>query len=102
MLGTARELPIENKEGKPSEVIPVEVADEDRIDLVGVYSRSLERDERRCTAVDEEGIAIRFSENARLQATAAAEGVAATKESNSHACHSPPRCGLVSTRSFDF
>jgi hypothetical protein len=45
MFRTTRELPIENDERKSTEVIPVEVADEDRIDLVGVDPRSLECDE---------------------------------------------------------
>jgi hypothetical protein len=99
MIGTTRELPIENEERKPTEVIPVEVADENRSNTVGVDPRSLERDERGRTAVDEAGMPIRLSENARLQATAATERVAAPQESNSHACHRPPHCGLISGRS---
>ncbi len=95
MIGTTRELPIENEERKPPEVIPVEVGDEDCIYLVGVDSRSLERDERRGTAVDEAGVAIRFSQDASLQATAATERVARSQESNSHACHDVPRCSLT-------
>ncbi len=46
MIGTTRELPIENEEWKPTKVIPVEVTDNDRTNIVGIDTRSLERDER--------------------------------------------------------
>ena len=84
---TTGKLPIENEERKSTEMVAVEMADEDCIDLVGVDTRSLERDERRGTEVYDARITIRFREDARLEATAAAEGVAASKESNSDSCH---------------
>ena len=94
-IGATRELPVENQERKPSEMIPVKVADQNRDDLAGIDFRSLERDERRCTAVDEARMPVRFGENAGLQATAAPERVATPQESNSHACHDSPSCGLT-------
>jgi hypothetical protein len=78
MTGTTRELPIEHEERKPTEVVAVEMADEHRIDLVGVDPRSFERDERRRAAVDKARMPIRFSEDARLEAPAATERIGVT------------------------
>jgi hypothetical protein len=45
IIATTRELSIKDEEGKPAEVIPVEVADEDRVDFVGIDPSSLEGNE---------------------------------------------------------
>ncbi len=86
-MGTPRELPVEDEEGEVSEVVSVEVADENRSDARRVDPRSLECDQRGGAEVDQAGVAVGLDEDAGLQVASAAEGITASQESNSHVRH---------------
>src|SRR5216683_237360 len=52
----AVKLPVEDEERNPTEMVAVQVADNDPADPGGVYARTLHRNQRRGTAIDENRI----------------------------------------------
>lgn len=78
------ELGVQDEEGQAAEVIAVEVADEDGLDVVRIDVEAAHRDERRRAAVEQDGAGCGSDEDARLEPPAAAEGVAAAKELHRH------------------
>jgi hypothetical protein len=48
------ELTVEDQIGQPAEVVAVEVRGQDRVDIARVKAEAAQRQERRCSAVEEE------------------------------------------------
>src|SRR5438876_2405231 len=71
-------------------MVAMEVADQDVVDRVGVNPMLLHRHERCRAAIDEPSRAERLHEDARLEAAAATERVAATEKGDGQREHRSP------------
>jgi|SRR5437773_8896686 len=71
-------------------MVAMEVADQDVVDRVGVNPMLLHRHERCRAAIDEPPRAERLHEDARLEAAAASECIAATEKGDGQREHTSP------------
>jgi hypothetical protein len=74
------ELAVEDEEGNASEVVAVEMREEDAADRSGVDARTLHADEGRGATVDQDSAVGALEAEAGLQAPAGAESVARPEE----------------------
>ena len=86
-------LGLQDEERKPSEVIAVEVRQQDNIDVRGLDLEPLHRDERGGAAVDEQALSVRLigaHVDAGLEPPSAAEGVVAPQKPYVHFSYANP------------
>ena len=76
----AHELGIENEKRKAAEVVPVKVGEKNAVNGIGIDVKTAEGNHRRGAAVDEEPAFGVSYEDAALEPTAAAEGIAAAQK----------------------
>ena len=86
-------LGLQDEERKPSEVIAVEMREQDNVDVGGLDLEPLHRDERGGAAVDEQALSVRLvgaHVDAGLKPPSAAEGVAAPQKPYVHFSYANP------------
>src|SRR5262249_52086394 len=78
--GAPAELAVQDEERQPAQVVPMEGAQDDRVDRSGIEPGALRGDQRRGAAVEEERAPGAGEVEAGLEAAAAPEGVARAEE----------------------
>src|SRR5579872_2303526 len=83
-VAPAHMLTIEHEEGQPAEMIAMEMADENGIDIVDEDARLFQGDERARAEIDEKPPARALEQEAGIEPAAAAEGIACANEPDLH------------------
>jgi len=83
-LGAAGELTVENQERQPAEMVTVQMAHRHRAHRVRVQPLGLQRHQAGGPAVHQHRLLVSGQVNARLAATATAEGISAAREPHPH------------------
>jgi hypothetical protein len=83
-LAAAGELTVQDQEGQPAEVIAVQVAEHDRVDLAGVEVLGFHRGQAGGPAVNQHGVVPGLQADAGLEPAPVAEGISAADEVDLH------------------